>query len=480
MNFELYIENLGAIDKAQITINPLTILAGENGTGKSFVTKFLYSVLNVLMRDTYRVYLNDNIEQVLSAFKGLDSTLREKYPSLKKIKLFLDDLQNILNDEQFSYRSIFNNDIINNLEIVLNDYNEEVKEITDELQSSLSDNEVKNPKQIRQSHKQNEFINLWIFRSFLEDFISVISDVEYHQEKACKIYLSDEIKSNFQISKLNQIIKNGEKKLLFKIKNMIEIEIVENEIKINHDVKKNNILNIDRLVFFESPTYWRLSKDLLNNTERLKVFYLSSMINDERLTGIPKHFLDLRELVFADFKHGERPKFVEQCANDLQNYLNGKFKTDSHDLSFETNTGQTINKNLISFGMTNLGVIQAVLNKNIINKGSFIFIDEPESNLHPEWQAVLADILVKLAENGVFVVITTHSSDMLKALDVISQERNHDESFVSANYFEKNGQLTQFDDYDVQTIGKFNLISKKLLEPYAMMTFAKKGGFFDD
>ena len=42
MNYDIHIENLGAIEKADITITPLTILAGENGTGKSFVTKFLY------------------------------------------------------------------------------------------------------------------------------------------------------------------------------------------------------------------------------------------------------------------------------------------------------------------------------------------------------------------------------------------------------------------------------------------------------
>ena len=48
MNYDIHIENLGAIKEANLTITPLTILAGENGTGKSFVTKFLYSVLNTI------------------------------------------------------------------------------------------------------------------------------------------------------------------------------------------------------------------------------------------------------------------------------------------------------------------------------------------------------------------------------------------------------------------------------------------------
>ncbi len=41
MNYHIEIENLGAIEKAEFKITPMTILAGKNGTGKSFVTKFL-------------------------------------------------------------------------------------------------------------------------------------------------------------------------------------------------------------------------------------------------------------------------------------------------------------------------------------------------------------------------------------------------------------------------------------------------------
>lgn len=184
-------------------------------------------------------------------------------------------------------------------------------------------------------------------------------------------------------------------------------------------------------------------------------------------------------MVFTNFKHGERPAFIEECAEELQASLNGKFNSNGNDLAFETNQGQAISKNLVSFGMTNLGVLQAVLSKNIINKGSFVFIDEPESNLHPEWQAILAKILVKLAENGVFVVITTHSSDMLKALDVYTTQQQQ-ENFISTNYFEKNGNLAFFSDDEIQNVGKLALVRNKLLEPYASLTFTRKGGFFDD
>jgi predicted ATPase len=54
-------------------------------------------------------------------------------------------------------------------------------------------------------------------------------------------------------------------------------------------------------------------------------------------------------------------------------------------------------------------MIQALLKNNVINEGSFVFFDEPETNLHPAWQVVLTKVLIKLAESGVNVVMATHS-----------------------------------------------------------------------
>ena len=71
MNYQIYIENLGAVEKADLKISPLTILAGENGTGKSFVTKFLYSIFNVAISDLFydKIYHQINITQSsLSSF----------------------------------------------------------------------------------------------------------------------------------------------------------------------------------------------------------------------------------------------------------------------------------------------------------------------------------------------------------------------------------------------------------------------------
>lgn len=471
MNFELYIENLGAIEKAEMTINPLTILAGENGTGKSFVTKFLYSVLNVLMKDVYKNELID----IINVLEINNNELKDLSIQRKVFKqeifhnfyIFLMRLKDKVSKTNNISKESFHEEV-QNIPYLIKEYFTALEKINESANSQEIDDFSKISIWAKMSYPLNTLILYHVITnnhiSSINKLYELINTPQISSFETLEIYLTSEIKSNFQISNLKQLIKKDKDNLIFEIKGIIKIEIQENELKITqHDITRTDIKNINRLVFFESPIYWRLSRDLIENSHQPKTYYLSNEINDERLTGIPKHFLDLRELVFANFKHGERPKFIEQCADDLQKHLNGKFNTDSYDLSFETNQGQPIVKNLVSFGMTNLGIIQAVLSKNIINKGSFVFIDEPESNLHPEWQAVLADILVKLAENGVFVVITTHSSDMLKALDVISQEHKQDEDFTSVNYFEKGGILAELNQENISTVQQARL---KLLETY--------------
>lgn len=472
MELQLYIENLGAIDKAEITISPLTVLAGENGTGKSFVTKFLYSVLKVLNQDVYKKSIINTSDEILEILNELKDLLTQGLFS--NLGMFFVRIQDRIKNSQ----NIFKEDLfseLNDLDSLLETYSGESDVITKKIRENSNQNTV------TQYIKDTQTLNLLSrhveLLQFFSKFISY-RDLVYFE--ILQTNITSELKSNFQIPTIEQLIRHGTDKIIFEIKDIILIAITKNSLTISQDYSnQGNALNINRLVFFESSVYWRLSPELLNQSNQPKYFYLSENIKDERLTGIPQHFLDLRELVFANFKHGERPQFIEECANELQQSLNGKFSSNGNDLAFETNQGQAISKNLVSFGMTNLGVLQAVLSKNIINKGSFVFIDEPESNLHPEWQAVLAKILVKLAENGLFVVITTHSSDMLKALDVYTTDKEQ-RTFASVNYFEKNGKLAIFDNEEVENIGKFALVRNKLLEPYASLTFAKQGGFFDD
>ena len=116
--------------------------------------------------------------------------------------------------------------------------------------------------------------------------------------------------------------------------------------------------------------------------------------------------------------------------------------------------------------------MQLLLKNGILTDKTLLIIDEPESNLHPAWQNILAETLVKLAENGVFVVITTHSTDMLKAFDIITQEKQKANDtkikydFLSTYYFQNDGLLLDTSNSELSPIEQAR---QKLLEPYDNM-----------
>jgi ABC-type transporter Mla maintaining outer membrane lipid asymmetry ATPase subunit MlaF len=185
-------------------------------------------------------------------------------------------------------------------------------------------------------------------------------------------------------------------------------------------------------------------KSARNNQNRPK---LIGMKNDDILTGVPKYFYDLDDALNTKTKTAGMFKTATDL---LESTIGGEFIFKGDSLGFTDKTGREISKNLVSFGMTNLGIIQALLKYNIITEGSFIFIDEPETNLHPDWQVKLMEVLLELAKGDVNVVITTHSSDLVKALEVKIKKQQIElmEDFLSVHFVDLDGKLLEFESDD--------------------------------
>jgi len=97
---DIKVENLGKFKGGTIKVRPLTVLTGENGTGKSFFTKTLYSVFSIINKNLLYIEATDNIQ--MSGFevdifddfltrKGLE----DKY-YIQLLKSTLDELHSIL------------------------------------------------------------------------------------------------------------------------------------------------------------------------------------------------------------------------------------------------------------------------------------------------------------------------------------------------------------------------------------------------
>ncbi|RLA07582.1 MAG: hypothetical protein DRQ51_05580 [Gammaproteobacteria bacterium] len=160
------------------------------------------------------------------------------------------------------------------------------------------------------------------------------------------------------------------------------------------------------------------------------------------LTGVPKYFYDLYDALNTKSKN-KSDETITKLVGKIKKIIAGEFVFESGGLSFVDENNRVIDKNLVSFGMTSLGMLGLLLKNNLIGKGSFVFFDEPETNLHPQWQVLLIDVFIELAKNGINIVMATHSLDMIKALEV--KTKNEKDDFVGVNHFKSDGKLMKFE-----------------------------------
>ena len=77
---------------------------------------------------------------------------------------------------------------------------------------------------------------------------------------------------------------------------------------------------------------------------------------------------------------------------------------------------------LNSSGIKEIGIIQILLQNNRLKENSFLIIDEPEANLHPEWEIKFAEILVLLAKDmDIHIYLNSHSPMFIEAISLYSQ-----------------------------------------------------------
>lgn len=459
MKIDIKIKNLGKIKSATIKVRPITLLTGPNGTGKSFFTKSFYSILNVVNKNVHFASLEKNINLVKIRLDGFLSKLSHAgdydYTIINSIKQNLDKiLRNIETSSELDLSEYL---------IFTNNSTAELNHISSTFEEYL-ENLSKKPKKFQSIQTFVKNIN-----SGFSHLKSTLSDSRNNYAEALTENLKNEIKENFQVSDLQELVSFGHDAAEISIDGLMEIKIQKSGIKFNLLEKFiNEVSSLSRVVFFESPAYWKV-RDALKSANTFPVFLRREANNT--LTGVPKYFYDLDDALKTGTKDNYDEK-LDQLSTSIKSELGGEFVFKGDTLVFkDTETGREISKNLISFGMTNLGIIHTLLKNNVISHGSFVFIDEPETNLHPKWQVLLMNLLIKLAEHNVNIVIATHSIDMLKALEIglskTNTETNND--LMSIHYLDTDGELLEFESKD--SIGQLKEARSELNASYESLYF---------
>lgn len=378
------IKNIGKIKFADIKFDGITVIAGKNNTGKSTISEIVASFF-LSLSDIERKVFFYKLREIRNIFSSICT-------DISKRRLF----------------NIRRSEIDNLIVVFLNGKN---KKIDIFIYSVFA------------------LLNLNIEEYDIENLYSAIEEVlHYKDEDISRIELDSCITETLN-GKVNSFYTNEQAEIVFTIKN-IENKILFSGNEINECSIKSHI--ISNATYINNP--FILDKINVGAGSQLNTF---SFIENNLI-------YKLKNKVTAEYPDDDtlwnnndpiaklrNDKLLHNILTKMNEILPGKIIfNDKYVYKIEN---QDIDVSSLSAGIKAFALIKQLIENNQLNEKDVLILDEPEIHLHPEWQLIYAELIVLLQkEYNLTVLITTHSSTFLEAIDLYSQKNKTDDN---CNYY---------------------------------------------
>lgn len=369
---ELNIKNFASIKEASIKIDGITVIAGENNTGKSTIGKILFASFNSLRDIDKEVRLNI-LNSINRQWDNFVLDLITMHKTDMDISILYDILSNILNVEDEDIEKIISNNVGEYIDI--ND-----KFIIEAIKSTA--NRIKEYKNISKEKLSYNIISKYY------------NDLFYKQ-------INSRIFKN-----TNAEIKLNDFGILLEFKD-------DKCIKFKKNIYDNNVFLIDN-PFVLDKIYSSYSSSItdLYLIDKIRHIYNKDYIVDKTLVE-------------------EKLEIIYKM---LSNAINGKIIKKENDfyLAFD-NITEPISIHNISAGLKSFTIIKMMLEEGILKEKDILVLDEPEIHLHPQWQLLYAEIIVLIQKVfNLHIVITTHSPYFLESIELFTKKHGIDDK---TNYY---------------------------------------------
>jgi len=367
VNFKL--KNIGLIENSNISLNDITLICGQNNTGKTYITYSIYGFLAM-----WRELIDFNIPK--SFFEELDEN---GFISID-ILSYKDNIKNILKYLSKTYTKHLSNvfsvddDWFENSEFEVTIDNFQIN-LEDELNSTLSSSK-KDILQIKKS-KESQFLEVSIL------------DVKNHK-KIPHFILEKGINSALGEIYFNNYFKNP----FIITSERTGISLFYKELDINKNVIIENMIkskgkNIDPFKIFEE-TVSRYAMPVKHNID-----YTRDLGEN---IGKKKSFL-----------YGDR-----EISKYFTKILQGSYKIVNKEVYFITKRNKKQIPMYFSSSATKSLMELYFYVRHSAKHGDLLIIDEPELTLHPDNHIIITRLLAHLANKGIYIFITTHSDYIIK------------------------------------------------------------------
>lgn len=386
----LEIENFRAIKKASIGLNGITVLTGENGCGKSTISKLYY------------YYIKNNLEYKQLLYSEFHSELTSFISTLSDL---LDDLNDSNEapdgDHYASFEDLWE---LNHSE---DDSLEESERFFFEILSGAK-NELKEKEEVDVdvTRLRTILLNDIVSDDLTTEKAQEIRDIENLFQVIAAYFQGKFMRVNTQLQRRDATFFKTrmlqDMRLTSVFPTLFELEVPV----LSHDESKlNNIYTVDKLFYIDTPMAFPLQ-------------------------GIPsltftKHWRELNRALGKtnSFELDEKADALDQTIGTV---INGKVIEEKvglrNLLQYKRADGLLVDLRESATGIRAFAILELLLTKGLLNNKTLLLIDEPEAHLHPQWIVEYARIIIALNKQiGVKFLLASHSPDMISALRYISE-----------------------------------------------------------
>ena len=357
MNFKL--KNFGKIAEADIKLDGITVICGDNNTGKSTVVKALFSFFNALTdyKNKIDVQKNSKLRAAIRNYTAdpMDLPVKVLYP--ENSMDFISE-----HDNHFSL--------------------DEVKEF---LELSYS---VKLPKDRLVSlveylnTPEIDILNEYVYRYITNVMNGQVKNAYFSSSSRCLISGEFEDFTNTIIIRKQCCICE------------LDAPIEHSAYYINTPFSLDS-LNEHRMAIFGSNP---MSRNIVD-----AILQAQAEINEDSMTNILDTVLNKKEL------------------DDVRSIIKKAYSGDTiidHGRYFYIENGIPFDFRNISTGLKSFAIIERLLETGVLKKKDVLILDEPEIHLHSEWQIIYAELIVILQKTfDLTILLVTHSFQFLESLN---------------------------------------------------------------
>jgi len=144
----------------------------------------------------------------------------------------------------------------------------------------------------------------------------------------------------------------------------------------------------------------------------------------DQVFGFDDTYYDLALALSLLSPKGKNYTLFAPVRKSLKDIIGGKVEYDNASSRWQfKRVNQKFPIRVTAEGIKKIGILDTLLGNRYLDTNSVIFMDEPESALHPKAISQLLDIVARLAESGIQFFLASHSYFVVKKLYLIAQEK---------------------------------------------------------